>query len=211
VTLDGSNLSEAVVGPISGLAAELDAELILLQVIDWPPPILYPDQAFVVSEPETELNAARSYLAEMADRLHQSVPKVSCRAELGRTPVTITDVAAEENIDLLAMATHGRGGFARLVLGSTATGTLQRTSVPLFLVRGAAQVAPPAPPHEEEGATASVTIPLTRADLGLIRRGLATQIYKPDADPAEVRAAEDLSHRFRTLEATFPSEAGVGA
>lgn len=39
---------------------------------------------------------------------------------------------------MIAMATHGRSGLARLVLGSVATGTLQRTSVPLLLVGPAA-------------------------------------------------------------------------
>ena len=39
---------------------------------------------------------------------------------------------------MIAMATHGRGGLARLVMGSVATSVLQQASVPLLLVRPAA-------------------------------------------------------------------------
>jgi nucleotide-binding universal stress UspA family protein len=49
----------------------------------------------------------------------------------------ISRVAADENVDLVVMATHGYGGLARLALGSVATGTLQRANVPLLLVRPA--------------------------------------------------------------------------
>jgi hypothetical protein len=61
----------------------------------------------------------------------------------------ITEVAAEEHVDLIAMATHGRSGIARQVLGSTATAVLRHAGIPVFLVR------PPAVPAQVEPETAS--------------------------------------------------------
>jgi nucleotide-binding universal stress UspA family protein len=66
------------------------------------------------------------------------VSRVATISELGQPAVTISEVACRESADLIAMATHGRSGVARLVLGSVATGTLQRASMPVMLVRPAA-------------------------------------------------------------------------
>ena len=49
------------------------------------------------------------------------------------------------------MATHGRGGLARAVLGSVATGTLHRADRPLLLVRPAGRRRP----VEEPGGAAA--------------------------------------------------------
>ena len=47
----------------------------------------------------------------------------------------LTSSQKPTHADLVAMATHGRSGLSRLVLGSVATGTLQLAHVPLLLVR----------------------------------------------------------------------------
>ena len=53
----------------------------------------------------------------------------------GSAASSIVEVASQEQAGMIVMATHGRGGLARLVLGSVATATLQRAAVPLLLVR----------------------------------------------------------------------------
>jgi nucleotide-binding universal stress UspA family protein len=45
--------------------------------------------------------------------------------------------AREEDTDAIALATHGRGGLARLVMGSVATGVLREAPGPVLLVRPA--------------------------------------------------------------------------
>jgi hypothetical protein len=100
------------------------------------------------------------------------------------------------------MATHGRGGLARLVLGSVATGTLRRAAAPLLLVRPAAMRRPvEAPELTQASVTAAmeppeptaptVNVPLTGPDLELIERGLSALMYLPEFDyhlAANVRA-----------------------
>jgi nucleotide-binding universal stress UspA family protein len=56
----------------------------------------------------------------------------------------ILDYIGREKMDLVAMATHGRTGLARLLLGSVAAKLLRARAAPLFLVR-------PDKLHEGEG------------------------------------------------------------
>jgi nucleotide-binding universal stress UspA family protein len=45
----------------------------------------------------------------------------------------IGEVAAEENVDLIAISTHGRSGFRRLVLGSVAEKIIRHSKVPVLV------------------------------------------------------------------------------
>jgi nucleotide-binding universal stress UspA family protein len=141
VTLDGSELAEAVLTPVADFAKQLHSEVILLQVVDPTPQPLYPDAAPVqfVEDPDAELESARTYLNRVADRL-RPIKSVRARVELGRVVPRIASVASEEQADVVALATRGRGGLARLVLGSTASSLLGHLNVPLFLVRPMAPV-----------------------------------------------------------------------
>ncbi|MCB0075487.1 MAG: universal stress protein, partial [Caldilineaceae bacterium] len=55
--------------------------------------------------------------------------------EQGPIVRTILDVAERENADLIAMASHGRSGLARVFYGSVAAGVLQSADRPLLIVR----------------------------------------------------------------------------
>jgi hypothetical protein len=65
-------------------------------------------------------------------------PEALVDVEPGSPDSTIARVVRERDVDLVVMATHGRGGVARLALGSVAEATLRRAGVPLLLVRPAA-------------------------------------------------------------------------
>ena len=47
----------------------------------------------------------------------------------------ILDYAGQQKVDLIAMATHGRTGLARMLMGSVASKLLQARAAPLFMVR----------------------------------------------------------------------------
>ncbi len=143
VTLDGSDLSEAVLRPLSDLVRPLSAELILLRVletIDFVKP--HGDECAVCraarargQEPDIEPVRARRYVEDVAARLRSNVMRVEAEMHIGHSTSTIVKVADECEVDVIAMATHGRGGLARALMGSVATDTLRRASVPLLLVR----------------------------------------------------------------------------
>jgi nucleotide-binding universal stress UspA family protein len=210
-TLDGSATSEAVLDPLLKLATLLRANVILLQVVDWPPVTLTPDNGARVGLPSEKERATREYLERAADPLRTSMVSVRVRAEVGRTPAAIVHLAEVESADLIAMATHGRGGLARLVLGSTATATMQRSHIPLLLVRAL----PSTVSETRSGGAAAtetvVSVTLSRADLALLDLGLTHMLYGAGADPSEAQAIADLSRRLKTFEASFPSTRQVGA
>jgi nucleotide-binding universal stress UspA family protein len=84
----------------------------------------------------TELETAREWLTRLEGDLHQQGNHVRSRVAIGAsTASTIATVADEEAADLVAIATHGRGGLARLVLGSVATSVLQHSKAPVLVIR----------------------------------------------------------------------------
>jgi nucleotide-binding universal stress UspA family protein len=206
VPLDGSDRSASVIDPMRGIATEVGASIVLLQVIDRPPQYaVIPTGAMPVIErdPDADPNRARQYLERVAERLRPTIHTVDVRCEPGSPAARIAHVAAEEKIDLIVMATHGRGGLTRFALGSVATGTVQRAGLPVLLVpplrvesvtaheSGGIQV-PPAP----ASAGPVVSVSLTPSEVGLARRGLQNLYYKESTTPELARAIQTLRGRL---------------
>jgi nucleotide-binding universal stress UspA family protein len=49
--------------------------------------------------------------------------------------VEILDFAAENKIDLIVMASHGRSGISRLIMGSVAEGVMRKAMCPVLIVK----------------------------------------------------------------------------
>jgi nucleotide-binding universal stress UspA family protein len=137
VPLDFSPLSEAVLPPAGELAGALGAELVLLSVT---PLLVTADlygTGFVHYDYDADRQARQRYLEGIATGLRAAGHAVKTREEFGLVAGVIDDVGREEDVDLIAIATHGRGGATRLLMGSVATGVVQRTTVPVLVVRPA--------------------------------------------------------------------------
>ncbi len=145
VPLDGSPLAEAALGPAAELARTLGAELLLLQVLEYPLPAVADGGTYMPPwDQDADLAAARQYLEAIADGLRATGQRVAVLAvaappsPVAQAVTTIAAVIQDEHVDAIAMGTHGRGGLARLVMGSVATGVLQHATVPVLVVRPAA-------------------------------------------------------------------------
>jgi nucleotide-binding universal stress UspA family protein len=136
--LDGSDLSEAALGPARVLSRAVGADLLLLRVIEQDASVVWGVDPIGVAlqrvTPE-ELGEARQYLDELADPPGPVDRSVDVLVDAGDPASVISRIARQERVDLIAMATHGRTGLARLTMGSVATSTLQRAHVPVLLVR----------------------------------------------------------------------------
>ena len=84
----------------------------------------------IIAEGES---ASREHLDEIAATF-AGLP-VSCKVERGRPADVIIERAEAEKGTLIAMATHGRSGINRWMMGSVAEKVLRGTTTPLFLVR----------------------------------------------------------------------------
>lgn len=206
VSLDGSPLAEEALDPARELAAALGTDLLLLQVVDLSGPDVTAGHGAATIE--AGLANARRYLDAIVARLEAAGASVSVRLEVGLPARVIAAVAHEQGAGLIAMATHGRSGLTRAILGSVATGVLQRATVPLLLVRPAT-----AEPAAATRVTPTVAeqppapIELTDRERYLVQRGLAELAFAPGHPPELAESARALLARLKQV--TPPT--GVGA
>jgi nucleotide-binding universal stress UspA family protein len=67
--------------------------------------------------------------------LQEAGYNVSLAIHVGEPAQEIVSLALQENVALVAMATHGRTGLARILRGSVAEHVLRHLSIPLLLLR----------------------------------------------------------------------------
>ena len=139
VPLDGSPLAEQALAPAAGMARLLDAEILLVRVLS---PVLHPryrgDKLTLSCADFVEVEDAWRYLSGVADELRAGGCRTTFWVLVGSPAVAIESAARAEGADLIVMTTHGRGGLGRFLMGSTADGLLQRSHVPILLVRSGA-------------------------------------------------------------------------
>lgn len=79
---------------------------------------------------------AKTYLAGVSERLQNPKISIACEVSVNENPAdAIVEAEQEFNADLVAMATHGRGGLSRFALGSVADKVMRGGSVPVLMVR----------------------------------------------------------------------------
>jgi nucleotide-binding universal stress UspA family protein len=78
---------------------------------------------------------AAQYLERIAADLATEGHEVSWQVEQGVAVRQIVEVADERNVGMIVMATHGRAGLTRLLLGSVSEQVLHESRRPLMLIR----------------------------------------------------------------------------
>jgi len=132
VPLDGSKLSEKVLPQVELLAKRSNAEVILLRVV----PFSWPSEFLHVREMGDKLDKeASDYLFAINAKLIEKGIRGECCVHEGSVPEIVCDFAKGNEIDLIAMSTHGRRGVKRWALGSVADKVIQTSSVPVLLNR----------------------------------------------------------------------------
>jgi nucleotide-binding universal stress UspA family protein len=84
---------------------------------------------------KTKLAEAKRYLAGIQGEFREKNITARTYVEEGLVVSAIINVAKREDVDLIAMASHGRTGLAHVYYGSVATGVLHQIDRPLLLVR----------------------------------------------------------------------------
>lgn len=148
--LDGSQMSESVMGHARVLAGALEADL-LLAVILQPlgillPPFFWPTNSSADS-PEAREPQVREYLESWQRRLRNEGFATEFRIRTAsKIAPEILKLARDEECTLIAMATHGLGGLDRAMLGSVTDQVLRHSDLPVLSIRPAAVAAPRVPP-----------------------------------------------------------------
>jgi nucleotide-binding universal stress UspA family protein len=130
VPLDGSALAEQVLAPAAALARLLEAHCVLLRVIE--PPAEWTGGAQASAGGQEA--AARQYLDRLAGPLREQGLRVQTRVAVSRHAAeAILEAARGLDHVLIALATHGRGGATRMLLGSVADSLVRGTSCPVLV------------------------------------------------------------------------------
>ena len=130
VPFDGSAEAESALEPMLASIRDITKHVLLLQVVVAP---RGGAAAYMFEDLPAEIEVARASLERVAQMLRGEGLTVGIQVVAGSVAASIASVARQESVDLIAMATHGRSGFARLVLGSVAAETLQRATTPLLV------------------------------------------------------------------------------
>jgi nucleotide-binding universal stress UspA family protein len=136
VPLDGSELAEVVLPYARELAGRLDLEMILLHVCEpHRSDSQFMCQAYI--DHAAEILEKQSKEVQSKAGAPPGVKAVGAQAEVltGHPAEEIVDYAKKKKVDLILMATHGRSGVRRWVLGSVADKVLRTSKVPVWLVR----------------------------------------------------------------------------
>jgi len=151
--LDGSDLSHQAIPHTIELAKSFGAEVVLLQVIDSVSQIIaettpatiepIPSGQLTVeiaeSAVEGQREAAEAILAAAVGQFAQAgvaEGKVSIQVTEGNAAQTITTEVERLECDLVVIATHGRSGLGRALMGSVADHVARHTpSAAVLLIR----------------------------------------------------------------------------
>lgn len=140
IPLDGSDLSETILEPAVALGRLFDASYTLVRVVHYPAGLAspyLPDTVTLNQQLVDEAkDRARAYLAGVAEGLREEGLQVETRVTVEPQPANgIVGLVREDGFDLIAMATHGRGGVSRALLGSVADKVLRGADTPTLVVR----------------------------------------------------------------------------
>jgi nucleotide-binding universal stress UspA family protein len=138
VPLDGSAHAEEALPVARGLAGALKTRVVLVRAIPPLDPALTPDGMAVALFTQDRADAereARGYLERVAATLADAGTGVETTARYGDPAEIIAAVAEEHGAALTILATHGRTGLDRLLIGSVAERFVRHGTTPVLLVR----------------------------------------------------------------------------
>lgn len=141
VSTDGSELSSKAVHHAIELAAQCGSEVVAMTVVPHYPRSYY-DGSLPLSNEEVE--RVEKHWAEGGHKILDTI-----RAAAQARGVAISDVvvksdlvadaiietAKKQDVDLIVMASHGRKGVSRLLLGSETQQVLTRSEIPVLVLR----------------------------------------------------------------------------
>jgi nucleotide-binding universal stress UspA family protein len=130
--IDFDDNATTAIKEAGALARLLKAAVCVLHVI-WINPLA--TEGYVLAElEESQSNAARAKMAEMTNRELAGVD-YEINVIIGDPAEIVLATEKDLNADLIVMATHGRHGLTKLVLGSVAEKIVRDSTIPVLTIR----------------------------------------------------------------------------
>jgi nucleotide-binding universal stress UspA family protein len=136
--LDGSKRAEAILPHVESIAARFGARVVIL-IVEEPAVQLEHDEIinterYLQERAEMRKNIT-AYATKIIDQFKEKDIEADFRIGRGQVVQSIIRTAEKENIDLIAMASHGRSGWSRTFYGSVSAGVLQKVDRPILMIR----------------------------------------------------------------------------
>jgi len=131
VPLDHSELAEKILPEVEELALLLKAKLHLICVSK---AVVMPGVDRTDAQVKV-VNTAKEYLARIKEQLSTKDLEIEMHSPYGNPAENILSVCKQQQIDLVAMSTHGRSGISRWLLGSVAEKVVRHSEIPVLLYR----------------------------------------------------------------------------
>ena len=138
VPLDGSKRAEAILDHVEDIAIGDRVKIFFLKVEEEPIRLERDEVIDVEKYHEAfvkQIAFSQAYLDELKARFHEKDIQAVTKLAFGSVVKAILNAAAKTGTDLIAMATHGLSGLARVSYGSVAAGVLQAADIPILLIR----------------------------------------------------------------------------
>jgi nucleotide-binding universal stress UspA family protein len=132
VAVEHSKADEAILEHITNLARLTRARLLLVHVADGFAARHFEDLHLRESD---EIRDDRAYLQRRADELRAAGLDTDCRLAMGDPATEIIKIAEQEQVDLIAMSTHGHRFLSDLLHGTTVDKVRHTVRVPVLLLR----------------------------------------------------------------------------
>ncbi len=136
IPLDGSELSEVVFPYAKELVGRMGLDVVLLHVHSPEESKTIPlHRAYIERKAELIEHESQKVQGKVGGKPGGRAVRVWGELAVGYPADEILRFADEKDIDLILMATHGRSGIRRWVMGSVADKVLRAAKIPVWLVR----------------------------------------------------------------------------
>jgi nucleotide-binding universal stress UspA family protein len=142
IPLDGTRVGEAPLDFLRERATVRPIEVLLVRIVSDAPIVVgmapgFTSAPLTAEDLDAEVTEARRYLAGMAESIRDSRVSAHYQVIEATAPVSrvILKAARDAGADLIALGSHAKSGMSRFVLGSVSEETLERSPIPVLLMR----------------------------------------------------------------------------
>jgi nucleotide-binding universal stress UspA family protein len=137
VPIDFSDYSKSALKYATDFAQNFNAEMFLVYVVE---PVIYPPDFSMGQIAIPSVNAewdikAKEELDKLAASEIPDTVKVQTIIKTGKPFLEIIETAADEDVDIIIIATHGHSGMEHILFGSTAEKVVRKAPCPVLTLR----------------------------------------------------------------------------
>ena len=137
VPIDFSDYSKSALKYAVDFAQKFNAEIMLVYVVE---PVIYPPDfsmgQIAIPSVNTEWDIkAKEEIDKLAASEIPDVVTVKTMIKTGKPFIEIIETAAEEDVDVIIIATHGHSGMEHILFGSTAEKVVRKAPCPVLTLR----------------------------------------------------------------------------